>query len=352
MSLLIVQIQYGDAREPDLKPIVHQTGQVQCYNTAGRQIDCAGTGQDGAYGYGVAWPQPRFETISGSVVDHLTHLMWSRDANPAGYPLTWPEALRFIESLCQQKYLGYDDWRPPNRRELRSLISHQAKNPALPGGHPFANVLLGWYWTSTTAAISPAYAWYVHAEGGRMFYGGKGQPFLVWPVRGACGDSLAATGQGGCYDAQGADIPCTGSGQDGEHRLGRRWQTGRFETPGDVVRDALTGLVWWRQADMTGERVRWQQALDFALAFNSENDSYTDWRLPNINELESLVDCGTSRPALPRNHPFSDVKDGYWSSTTSYFETDWAWALYMDKGAIGVGQKKDPHFYVWLVAGP
>ena len=335
-----------------MRYVIHQTGQVQCYDTAGRQIDCAGTGQDGAYGHGVAWPRPRFETGSGTVIDHLTHLMWSRDANPAEYPLTWPEALQFIESLCEQTYRGYDDWRLPNRRELRSLISHQTKKPALPEGHPFENVFLGWYWTSTTAAINRAYAWYLHTEGGRLFYGGKHQPFLVWPVRGASGDAVLATGQDRCYDPQGVAVPCAGSGQDGERRLGRRWPADRFETVGEAVRDALTGLVWWRRADMTGDRVTWQQALDFARTFHSEHDGYADWRLPNINELESLVDCATSQPALPRSHPFVGVRDGYWSSTTSCFETDWAWALYLEKGAVGVGQKKDPHFYVWLVAGP
>ena len=328
------------------------TGQNRCYDVSGQEIPCHGSGQDGECRFGRAWPDNRFQVSEETVLDRLTGLTWCRDTNINEFPASWQQALDLIAGLNGATTFGHGDWRLPNRRELLSLISYQTRKPALPENHPFTNVFLGWYWTSTTAAISPAYAWYVHAEGGRMFYGGKGQPFLVWPVRGACGDSLAATGQDGCYDAQGADIPCTGSGQDGEHRLGRRWQTGRFETAGDALRDALTGLVWWRQADMTGERVRWQQALDLALAFNSENDSYTDWRLPNINELESLVDCGTSRPALPRNHPFSDVKDGYWSSTTSYFETDWAWALYMEKGAIGVGQKKDPHFYVWLVAGP
>jgi hypothetical protein len=42
----------------------------------------------------------------------------------------------------------------------------------------------------------------------------------------------------------------------------------------------------------------------------------------------------------------SDIQDGYWSSTTSTYEPDWAWALYLDKGAIGVGQKRGKHFHV------
>lgn len=74
------------------------------------------------------------------------------------------------------------------------------------------------------------------------------------------------------------------------------------------------------------------------------------WRLPNINELESLVDCARHSPALSLGHPFTNLSEAYWSSTTSMFEPDWAWALYLDKGAIGVGQKSGRHFRVWPVA--
>lgn len=65
--------------------------------------------------------------------------------------------------------------------------------------------------------------------------------------------------------------------------------------------------------------------------------------------LDSLVDVGAHEPALPRNHPFRYVHDGYWSSTTSLYEPDWAWALYLDKGGVGVGRKRGPHFHVWAV---
>jgi hypothetical protein len=75
------------------------------------------------------------------------------------------------------------------------------------------------------------------------------------------------------------------------------------------------------------------------------------WRLPNINELESLVDGVAHSPALSPGHPFEEVQVAYWSSTTSLFEPDWAWALYLDKGAVGVGQKHGRHFHVWAVCG-
>ena len=73
------------------------------------------------------------------------------------------------------------------------------------------------------------------------------------------------------------------------------------------------------------------------------------WRLPNIRELESLVDTDAHSPALPPGHPFGDVADGYWSSTTSVFEPRYAWTIYTRDGAVGVGFKAKADFFTWAV---
>lgn len=328
----------------------HWTGQRYCYDVSGHEISCPDTGQDGDIARGRPWPDPRFEARDDVVTDHLTGLVWSRTANAAEYPLTWPEAFGFIAEMNHGHMYGYGDWRLPNRRELRSLVSHQTRKPALPEGHPFRNVFLGWYWSSTTAVISPAHAWYVHMEGARMFYGGKDQSFLVWPVRGAGNDLLAATGQTHCYGPQGEPMPCQASGQDAALKHGRPWPAPRFVPQGDRVIDRLTGLEWRREADLTGVAVTWIEALRAVRKLNGATAG-APWRLPNINELESLLDCGRHTPALPADAAFAGLRDGYWSSTTSAYEPDWAWALYLDKGAIGVGQKAGAHFHVWAVKG-
>ena len=334
-----------------MRYVLH-TGQTHCYDSSGKEIACGDTGHDGEFRMGTPWPAERFECRNKIVRDHLTGLSWSQDANIATFPCTWQEALVQIEELNRDEYGGHDDWRLPNRNELRSLVSYQTRKPALPENHPFINVFLGWYWSSTTAAIHPAYSWSVHLEGARMFYGRKDQYQLFWPVRGEGNSVLAATGQLQCFDEQGESVDCFSTKQDGALRMGGEWPEHRFSLQSDVVHDHLTGFIWARHCDVSkGRPVNWQQALHAVQEVNKEGlGGIKSWRLPNINELASLVDCSTHSPALSQCHPFTGLQDGYWSSTTSFFETDWAWVLYMDKGTCGVGYKPGKTFYVWPVA--
>ncbi|MDD2468580.1 MAG: DUF1566 domain-containing protein [Desulfobulbus sp.] len=332
-----------------MRHILH-TGQTRCYDAIGREIDCQGSGQDAEFLRGAPWPLPRFETQGAVAVDHATGLSWTIDANIGVFPCTWREAFAQIAELNQQQYGGYGDWRLPNRNELRSLVSYQAKNPALPDGRPFVNVFLGWYWSSTTAAIHPGYAWSVHLEGARMFYGRKNQECLVWPVRGTGNGLLPSTGQQQCFDGDGRVIECSGTGQDGGLRLGSPWPDPRFIVTDDVVQDRLTNLFWLKHADLTGEPVAWQQALESLAEWRlNRGDRNICWRLPTINALASIVDCDACCPALPAGYPFTGLQPSYWASTTSFFETDWAWVLYLDKGACGVGHKPGKTFHVWPV---
>ena len=335
-----------------MRHVLH-TGQTRCWDASGREIPCRGTGQDGEWQRGAPWPAERFVVRGEVVTDGLTGLHWCRDATVSTFPCTWAEAFALIDGLNRERHGGRDDWRLPNRNELRSLMSYQARKPALVEGHPFVNVFLGWYWTSTTAAISPAYAWAVHLEGARMFYGRKDQEYLCWPVCGAGNGLLPRTGQRRCVDAGGVVVVCRVLGQAGELQTGAPWPEPRFTVTGEVVRDRLTGLAWARRADPGGEPVAWQEALDRVSAWNDEHGTaQLVWRLPTINELASLVDCDAHSPALPAGHPFIGLQDGYWSATTSFFECDWAWVLYLDKGACGVGHKPGRTFFLWPVGVP
>ena len=237
------------------------TGQRTCHADDGHEVPCEGSGQDASFAVGTPWPGPRFDVRDNAVMDGLTGLIWCRNANLAEFPLTWQEALDFVATMNREQRFGQHDWRMPNRRELRSLLSLQTRLPALPEHHPFIDVFNGWYWTATTAAISPAHAWYVALDGARMFYGGKDQSFMLWPVRGEGLNVIPRTGQSRCYDAAGKVIACVGTGQDGEWRYGAPWPEPRFEMMQAGVLDRLTRLLWRRSANLTPQPVGWREAL-------------------------------------------------------------------------------------------
>ena len=334
-----------------VKHILH-SGQTLCYDSSGNEVPCLGTGHDGEYKTGIPWPENRFLLQEDVILDQLTGLTWLRNANINIFPCTWEESFLQIAALNEQKYAGYSDWRLPNRNELRSLMDYQNKKPALPGELPASNVFLGWYWTSTTAAIQPAYAWSIHMEGARMFYGRKDQYQLFWPVRSKDSSILPQTGQTQCFDELGNRIDCAGLQQDGALQMGIAFPQTRFTSSPDCkyIRDNLTGLGWMPTGNTTSKALTWQEALNCITAMNQKIPKEKQrWRLPGINELASLVDCSAHSPALPENHPFTAMEDGYWSATTSFFETDWAWVLYLNKGACGVGYKPEKNFYVWPV---
>ncbi len=280
--------------------------------------------------------------------------MWTKSASVSEFPLTWDESLSFVRAQNDSRLYGYNDWKLPNRRELYSLISLDAINPSLPANHPFTDIFNGYYWTSTSCARLPDQAWYIHLGGARVFKGMKYNSYMIWPVRTADtgNSSIVSTGQKQCYDVKGNVINCLNTGQDGEYQSGEQPPNTRFRNTGDVVTDLATGLTWFQNADTRSGMLDWQTAFDAVTRLNSESAcGFHDWRLPHIFELEGLIDLGRHSPALPVDHPFSNVQKFYWSSTTSWYDPDYAWSLYLRDGIIGVGYKRLSEFYLWPVRG-
>jgi hypothetical protein len=156
----------------------------------GQTISYGGDGDDGDLQKGVIWPVPRFtDNADGTVLDHLTGLIWLKNANCFG-TRTWGQAISDCYGLFAT-HCGLSDgsvagdWRLPNRRELFSLIDESTITPALPAGHPFTNVQIDSYWTSNSRGGLVTYqAWSVSMVIGAMAYEPEIVEHYVWPVRG------------------------------------------------------------------------------------------------------------------------------------------------------------------------
>jgi hypothetical protein len=162
---------------------IPKTGQTTSY----------GPGDDGALQKGVAWPTQRFTNNgNGTVTDHLTGLIWLRNANAFGQCL-WSQALSAANGLAAPAAGLSDgskagDWRLPNLHELQSLIYYSSWiSPAMPSGN-FTDVPAGGqarYWSSTSAYGDPTVeAWYVDLYDGSINYEVKGVTHYVLCVRG------------------------------------------------------------------------------------------------------------------------------------------------------------------------
>jgi len=175
-----------------------RTGQTTCYDTAGKVISCAGTGQDGELRKGVAWPNPRFTNPDGTVpitestvLDQLTGLIWTRDGNAPG-PATcspgvtkaWEVALNYMACLNKWNYLGYSDWHLPNRKEFRSLVNYEQIHPGTwLNDQGFTNVQTANYWSSSSDIDNPIDAWLPDLWYGVVNVGTKIGKHYAWPVR-------------------------------------------------------------------------------------------------------------------------------------------------------------------------
>jgi hypothetical protein len=191
-SLYIWPVRAGESK-------LWKTGQTTCYDEtetyyAPKPIPCSGRGQDGALQAGASWPSPRFtNNRNGTVTDSLTRLMWTQHGDAPGPPAcslgkvtTWANALAYVGCLNTYSYLGYTDWRLPNRKELRSVINYgQADSATWLNTQGFLNMQSGGYWSSSTDAYAPdkgLWAWQVSTWDGLKPENKRSLGF-VWPVR-------------------------------------------------------------------------------------------------------------------------------------------------------------------------
>ena len=272
---------------------VPDPGQTKCYNNT-VEIPCPSQGQQ-FHGQDASYtinPHSYTDLGNGIVRDNVTGLQWVKHDNlmktrdpgfdldaPAGDgSVTWQHALDYVVKLNNENYLGHNDWRLPTIKELASIVDRSRSYPAIDLTYFPVTESTDGYWSSITYVADTSTAWYAHFGVGVMYPVSKtGYSFFVRAVRGGQpSDSFTDNSDG-------------------------------------TVTDNRTGLMW--QKSEPSDWRTWQEAL--AYCENLTLAGYSDWRLPNINELQSIVDYSKAIPAID-NAKFPDTRSAYyWSSTTN-----------------------------------
>jgi hypothetical protein len=260
------------------------TGQTKCYQTVSpyAEIPCAGTGQDGAYSIN---PMSYTDNGNGTVTDNNTGLMWQKADNNQTY--NWYQASGSYDStynpsaqnVCRSLDLAdYTDWRLPSLKELVSIVDFGVGGfePTIKEEY-FPNTSLSYYWTSNDHAGSTIGARAVNFWGARIYNYPK-----EWT------DSY---------------VRCVRGGQETSILI---------DNGNGTVTDNNTGLMW--QKGELGQ-MTFGSALSHCELLSL--GGYSDWRLPNIKELESLIDESQYDPAIKISFFPNAIASSYWSSTTN-----------------------------------
>jgi hypothetical protein len=112
------------------------------------------------------------------------------------------------------------------------------------------------------------------------------------------------------------------------------WAAPLTDNGNATVTDQATGLVWQKKDD--GTTKTWQSALDYCNALSMASSS--DWRLPNIKELRSIVDESGYNPSI--DPVFNGTNASiYWSSSSSAYSPGTAWFVSFGYGDVSPGNK-------------
>lgn len=289
-----------------------QTMQSQCWNVSGTlDASCtAGTsiGQDGQLKKGTT-PSFTGPSLVGSTdyitTDNNTGLIWKScfegrsGATCIGTLSSLNATTAASTCTSLNSGLGYanrTDWRLASFVETNTVLNHIGTSPATFTSN-FPSASGGGTWSSTGDVSNSANAWYISFTDGTI-------------------GSTVKTNTNDVHCVSGSSLPAAQFVDNGD----------------DTIVDINTGLIWQKCTNGlsgsscqtgTATQMNWASALTVCngLSLNGKT-----WRLPNINELKTIIDVTTSSPST--NTTFFPVTQlgNYWTSST-YTTTSAAWVV-------------------------
>jgi Protein of unknown function (DUF1566) len=282
--LLGVGGESAESGEKEMDFVVVDTGQDICFDYY-RKISCPEPntplyGQDGQYdGNKFSY----LDNGDGTVTDLNTGLIWQKV--PDAEKRSWHKAFSYAKSL---ELAEHDDWRLPTAKELYSLIDYSRKWPRIDTTYFVCNLdprktKSTQYWSST------GYIGLTH-HGRKTAFGVN---FATGHIKG--------------YPVSMENyIRCV---------RGKKYGENNFVDNGDgTVTDLATGLMWQQSDD--GIAKNWKDSLAYAEDLTLAG--YSDWRLPNARELQSILDYTRRNPAIDPIFSTSNGLGWFWTSTTLF----------------------------------
>lgn len=223
---------------------------------------------------------------NGTVTDNVTGLMWQKVDSGE---MTWESAVAGASTLALG---GYTDWRLPTPAEAFSILNH-GRNPALDSTYFQSNAsgTSQYWWTGTIYGTDTTRVWSTNSGGG-----------------------IGAHSKTQTVSAGGTSRFCARYVRGATPTLAHNY----FNNGDGTITDTDTGLMW---AQVPGSSMNWNAALAYAEGLATAG--YTDWRLPNVKELQSIVDItlcsattsASAKAALNRKLFTTATATAYWSST-------------------------------------
>jgi Protein of unknown function (DUF1566) len=234
-------------------------------------------------------PNPASYAVSESgnqVTDQITGLTWQRNVDSGAMP--WDAATRYCACLTLD---GDGDWRLPSRIELASLVDWTAVSPSIDSA-TFPSTTNENFWTSSVVITDPGLVYLVFFLNGHTTYAAFDYEYRARCVRSS---TTALT----------------------EH----------YTVANGTVYDTQTRLTW-QQAFPT-DRYTWPAAKTYCEGLALDG---TGWRVPSINELQTLVDDSTNPSIDLMAFPMTP-SEYFWSSSAVVDDASRAWTTFFTNGS-------------------
>jgi hypothetical protein len=257
----------------------------------GQQIaPCPAPGQPG-YGQDAQYAVNALDYDAGAevVTDLVTGLAWQRATPPDSYD--WWEARDYCADLALD---GHTDWRLPSRMELVSLLDFGGLDPTI-DLDAFPGTPSDFFWSASPVPLL------------NLAYGVRFELGFIY------------------------DHDPHGSGRVRCVRAPYVAPDPRFTYDASTVTDLGTGLIWQRGHLVA---MTWLDALDACESLDLAGQ--TDWRLPTLKELQTLVDDRRLQPSIDVVAFPDTPSEWFWSSTPIQFPPNEAWATSYTDGYASI----------------